>query len=235
MNRYAKLDGNRRVVDFILAAEKPADAEGFTYELDAGQFAEPLPPQPGEPVAHAMLDAGGVVVNVIKAELGTADHDGHNLVPVGDSRAGVGWTYAGGVFTPPPVDLEALKAERKAAVMARRDERIDAGLTFGGHEFQTRAQDRENVAGASQLAALWLMQGGDANTLRWADPDRDFVWIDAVNELRPMSATTVIAFGRALAGMKSACIFHALGLKQAIDAASTEAEIRAIDIAAGWP
>ena len=58
---------------------------------------------------------------------------------------------------------------------------------------------------------------------------------DAVNELRPMSATTMIAFGRALAGMKSACIFHALGLKQAIDAATTEAEIRAIDITAGWP
>ncbi len=234
MNRYAKLDANGVVVDIILAISQPADAEGFTFVLDEGQFAEPLPPQPAAPVPHAMI-ADGVVVNLVNAPAGTTEHDGKLLVELNGSPAGIGWTYAGGVFSPPPVDLEALKAERKAAVMAKRDERIDGGLTFGGHEFQTRAQDRENVAGASQLAALWLMQAGDANTLRWADPDRDFVWIDAVNELRPMSATTVIAFGRALAGMKSACIFHALGLKQAIDAASTEAEIRAIDIAAGWP
>ncbi len=234
MNRYAKLDANDTVADFVLSHEQPADADGFSYVLDEGQFADPLPPQPGEPVAHAMI-AAGVVVNLVKAELGMAAPDGFTLVPLGDSQVAVGWHYADGAFMAPPVDLAPLKAARRDAVMRLRDERIDGGLTFGGHEFQTRSQDRENVAGASQLAALWLMEGGDRDTLRWANPAQDFVWIDASNSLRAMSAATVIEFGRALAGFKSACIFHALGLKQAIDAAATEAELAAIDITAGWP
>lgn len=235
MTRFAKLDANGRVVDFILAADKPEDADGFHYVKDEGQFAEPIPEQPGEPMPHAMIDGDGLVISLVKALLGTAAPAGHTLVLLGDSSAVAGWTYADGVFTAPPVDLDPLKEARKADVMRKRDERIEAGLTFNGYEFQTRVDDRENVQGAAQLASIWLMQGGDANTLRWSDPNRDFVWIDAGNVLRPMSATIVIQFGEALAKMKSACIFHALELKQTIDAATTEAELRAVDINAGWP
>lgn len=173
----------------------------------------------------------GVVVNVAVADESFALANG--LIACGN--AGPGWLYANGVFSEPPVDLPALKASRKDEVMVLRDARIDGGLTFNGWPFQTRGQDRENVAGASQLAALWLMAGGDPTTLRWANPDTDFVWIDANNDLRPMSASTMIAFGKALAGYKSACIFHALALKETIDAATTAAAVEAVDITAGWP
>jgi len=143
----------------------------------------------------------------------------------------LGWTLRG--LT--PEETEALKVTRKAAVMVLRDHHIADGMMFQGHPYQTRQQDRENVAGASQLATLWLVNGGDPNTLRWADPNQDFVWIDANNDLQPMSASTVIAFGKALAAFKSDCIFHALTLKQTIDACTTAEQVVAVDINAGWP
>lgn len=131
--------------------------------------------------------------------------------------------------------LAARRSQMKADTMAVRDERIGNGVTFGGHDFQTRPDDRENVQGAAQLAALWLMAGGPADSLRWNGGADDFAWIDADNELRPMSAATVIDFGKAVAAMKSACIFHAFAIKAAIDGAADHAALDAIDINAGWP
>ena len=132
-------------------------------------------------------------------------------------------------------DLAARKAAIKDAVMGLRDARIDNGVTFSGHAFQTRQDDRENVQGAAQLAALWIMAGGDPASLRWHGGTSDFAWIDASNALRTMSAATVIDFGKAVAAMKSAAIFNAFAIKAAIDGASSHAALDAIDINAGWP
>lgn len=174
----------------------------------------------------------GVVTNVIIADDTFAQKYG--FIPC-DDHVAPGWLYSDHVFSEVPINLNLIKDGRKSEVMTLRDIKIDSGIIFEGHEFQTRAEDRENVAGAAQLATLWLMNGGDPNSLRWADPDNDFVWIDLYNQLQPMTATSMINFGKALATMKRQCIFHALSLKEAIDAATTKEEIRAVDITAGWP
>ena len=98
-------------------------------------------------------------------------------------------------------------------VDAERDRRIDAGFTFNGKAYQTRQTDRENIAGAAQIAFMAIVGGAEAGNLRWADPDSDYVWIASDNSLVPMDAQTVVELGRAAAAEKQALIFAARTLK----------------------
>lgn len=98
-------------------------------------------------------------------------------------------------------------------VNQERDRRIEAGLTFNGVRYQTRQEDRENVAGAAQLATLAIIAGVQPGDLRWHGGETDFVWIAEDNSAHPMDAHTVIELGRAMAQHKSALIFAARALK----------------------
>lgn len=98
-------------------------------------------------------------------------------------------------------------------VDAERDRRIDAGTEFQGVMFQSRATDRENIAGAAQLGFMAVVAGAQPGDLRWSKPAQDFAWIATDNSLVPMDAQTVVAFGRAAAERKQALIFAARLLK----------------------
>jgi hypothetical protein len=111
--------------------------------------------------------------------------------------------------------LARLRARTQDAIDAERDRRIDAGVTFNGTRFQTRPADRENVAGATQLATLAVMAGAQAGNLRWHGGASDFAWIAENNSIVTMDAQTVIGFGQAVAAHKSAHIFAARALKDA--------------------
>jgi hypothetical protein len=118
--------------------------------------------------------------------------------------------------TPPQLGNAALahrRARTQDAIDAERDRRLDAGVTFNGTRFQTRPADRENVAGATQLATLAVMAGAQAGDLRWHGGEADFAWIAEDNSLVTMDAQTVILFGKAVAAAKSAYIFAARVLK----------------------
>jgi hypothetical protein len=109
--------------------------------------------------------------------------------------------------------LARLRARTQDAIDAERDRRIDAGVTFNGVRLQTRPADRENVAGATQLATLAVMAGAQTGNLRWHGGSSDFAWIAEDNSIVAMDAQTVIAFGQAVAAHKSAHIFAARSLK----------------------
>lgn len=101
----------------------------------------------------------------------------------------------------------------KDDVNKERDRRISAGFLFEGNEFQSRPEDRENVAGATTWASLAIMGGAQPGDYLWHGGKEDFVWIAADNSLVKMDAQTVIAFGKALGAWKSAHIFAARLLK----------------------
>jgi len=101
----------------------------------------------------------------------------------------------------------------QADIDAERDLRIDAGVEFGGVTFQSRATDRENIAGAAQLGFMAMVAGAQPGDLRWSSPDQDFAWIATDNSLVPMDAQTVVAFGKAAAERKQTLIFAARQLK----------------------
>lgn len=127
-------------------------------------------------------------------------------------------------YAAPPVDLTAY-------AMARRDVLIDGGVVFNGTMFQSRPTDRENIQGAFSLALAAILGGSQPGDLRWnpEQPDADFGFIALDNSIVPMDAQTVVAFGRAAAGRKSALIFAARIIKDRIAAGTitTTAEIDA--------
>lgn len=113
---------------------------------------------------------------------------------------------------PELVDPPAL-AIVDAMIDAERDRRIDAGLRFAGVLYQSKTTDRENIAGAAQMAFMAVVGGVQAGNLRWSNPDQDFAWICAENTLVPMDAQTVVEFGRAAALRKSELIYAGRALK----------------------
>ncbi|HEV7458241.1 MAG TPA: hypothetical protein VGN96_15830 [Roseococcus sp.] len=119
--------------------------------------------------------------------------------------------WAGVPVAPPgpdPVTTEQVDAER--------DRRIDAGMEFQGVRYQTRPQDRENVAGASIMALAAMVQGAQPGDYRWHGGEADFVWIGEDNSLTPFDAMTFFGFGQAMAAHKSAHIFAARALKDSV-------------------
>lgn len=153
--------------------------------------------------------ADGLVANVIVADAGFS-LPGKTLVEAGN--AGPGWTWDGETFSPPDNNPSA---PTPAEVDAERDRRIAAGFEFQSKAYQSRPEDRENIAGAA-LAALAAQIGGALpDDLRWHGGDSDFVWIAADNSLTPMDAQTVFAFGQAAMAHKQAHIFAARAIKDA--------------------
>ncbi len=119
-----------------------------------------------------------------------------------------------------PVDEGRPSAEHpglslKEQVNAERDRRINGGFVFGGVEYQSRPEDRENIAGAATAALGAIVAGAQPGDLRWHGGTEDFTWIAADNTMHTMDAQTVYAFGQAAMAHKQAHIFAARTLKDA--------------------
>lgn len=107
------------------------------------------------------------------------------------------------------------QADLKAGIDAERDRRISGGFIFAGVEYQSRSEDRENIAGAATAALGAIMAGAQPGDLRWHGGAEDFAWIAADNTMHTMDAQTVYAFGQAAMAHKQAHIFAARTLKDA--------------------
>ncbi len=105
------------------------------------------------------------------------------------------------------------QADLKADIDAERDRRIDGGFIFEGVEYQSRPEDRENIAGAATAALGAIMAGAQPGDLRWHGGAEDFAWIAADNTMHTMDAQTVYAFGQAAMAHKQAHIFAARDIK----------------------
>lgn len=105
-----------------------------------------------------------------------------------------------------------------ADVNAEKDRRINQGFMFDGMLFQSRSDDRENIAGAKSAASDALAAGAQPGNYAWQQlldstlPDT-FAWIAADNTIVPMDAQTVVRFGHAALAHKQSLIFAARNLK----------------------
>ena len=106
-------------------------------------------------------------------------------------------------------------AERKAAlrkqVDAIRDQMIDSGVTSNGIAYQSRATDRENIAGALQLATLAASQGQPFETQ----------WIAMDNVVHTLDFNGIVALGQAIANRKAELIFRGRSVKEVVNAAES--------------
>lgn len=112
---------------------------------------------------------------------------------------------------PPPSPTISLAGN----IDAERDRRINGGFIFEGVEYQSRPEDRENIAGAATAALGAIVAGAQPGDLRWHGGAEDFAWIAADNTMHTMDAQTVYAFGQAAMAHKQAHIFAARTLKDA--------------------
>ncbi|MBI1620164.1 DUF4376 domain-containing protein [Aquamicrobium zhengzhouense] len=101
------------------------------------------------------------------------------------------------------------------AIDAERDRRIAAGFIFEEKLYQSRPEDRENMAGASVAALAAMVSGSEPGDYRWHSGDSDFVWIAEDNSLTLMDAQTMFALGQTAMAHKQAHIFAARALKDA--------------------
>lgn len=116
------------------------------------------------------------------------------------------------------VELDLLRGVSALDVDIERGRRIDAGFVFDSVLYQSRPEDRENIAGAVKAATDAILLGalaGDFGWQRLLDPNApaEFRWIAANNGTYPMDAQTVVRFGYAALGHKQAHIFAARALK----------------------
>ncbi len=110
---------------------------------------------------------------------------------------------------PPYVTPSPIQGE----IDAERDRRIAAGFTFSGVFYQSRPEDRENIAGAAVAALAALGQGAQPGDYLWHGGDLDFMWIAADNTMHPFDAQSTFAMGQAAMAHKQAHIFAARALK----------------------
>jgi hypothetical protein len=121
------------------------------------------------------------------------------------------------------LDIEEITDE----VDRLREVKINGGFVFGDVLFDSRPENREDIAGAYSLALGVIMSGGGApGDVYWHvtpdlistspepfAPDLMFVWIAHDNSHVPMDAPTVLAFGAAALVHKKSMIFAAASIK----------------------
>jgi hypothetical protein len=112
---------------------------------------------------------------------------------------------------------QGLKLDELSSVF---EAKVLAGLTHQGAVFQIDEQSRANIA-AMATFAISANLGGP-----WP---KDFYWIAADNTHVPMSSTEMLAFAQAAGAYVSSLILKQRGVKDAIAAATSVAEVDAID------
>ncbi|MEC9247311.1 MAG: DUF4376 domain-containing protein [Pseudomonadota bacterium] len=156
-------------------------------------------------IAEAKYTEDGNILAVINGEAMFVPDD-----PTNSHRQMIAeWEAEGNTipaYVTPPITSHEVDAER--------DRRIDAGFTFGGVLYQSRPEDRENIAGAATAALGAMVNGAQAGDLRWHGGNSDFVWIAADNSTHTMDAQTVFNFGQAAMQHKQMHIFAGRALKE---------------------
>jgi hypothetical protein len=98
-------------------------------------------------------------------------------------------------------------------VDAERDRRIANGFSFGAKQYQSRASDLENIAGAATAALGAIVGGAVVGNFRWHGGATDFAWIAEDNTLTVMDAQTMFGFAQIAMAHKQAHMFAARALK----------------------
>jgi hypothetical protein len=110
------------------------------------------------------------------------------------------------------LDVVRLRVPHEA-INAERDRRVRLPFTFMGRRFDADERSIQRISGAATLAGFAIGAGVQPGNRRWHGGSTDFAWISADNEIVPMDAHTVFAFGQAAATNESAHVFAARVLK----------------------
>lgn len=105
----------------------------------------------------------------------------------------------------PGTALDALKVRLADRIRTECDRRIDSGVAYAGHRFDTDPKSVQRISGAVQLVAL--------------DPAYTTDWITADNTVVHLDAASLIGLGQAVGVHEASCIFAARQAKDDVLAA----------------
>lgn len=132
---------------------------------------------------------------------------------------------AGGLLVKEARPLDTLKAAWRLRITAERDRAIAGGADTPSGRVDTDEVSIRNILGAYQSAVAALM-AGEPIALNWRMAD---------NSLVALAASDVIAVGNAVMAHTQAAYARSWALKDALEAATTEAEVVALNVTTGWP
>ena len=179
--------------------------------------------------AYAICDSAGNVTGLVTAPEAPTAQAGGSVLAIAALPAAGKWVVSGGVlaaYTPTLSDTQAAKAGDAIACYAGL---ISAGFAYSGVLYQIDSDSRANIA------AMGIMALGSITDPAGSPWPGGFYWIAADNSHVAMDAPTLYAFGRAVAAYVSACVRTLRAIKDAIAAATDQATLDAIDVAAGYP
>jgi hypothetical protein len=126
------------------------------------------------------------------------------------------------VWTIQEPDLSDCKAIYKARAEAIRDAKVNGGCMTPSGRVDTTLESRMNISGSVQMAGL-LGAGFNA---QWRRED---------NTYATLNAAAMAAVGLAAGTHVATCYNACFAIKDAIDAATTVAAVRAISLDTGYP
>jgi len=159
------------------------------------------------------------LITFVTAKLGNIDTQLQAQIDakaIPNSAQGMPWEVAN-----TPDALSGRKERLRLRVNELREELLDEGITVNGVEFQSRPGDRENIAGALQLATLAASQGQPFS----------IEWIAKDNTVHTLDFAFIVALGQAVANRKAELIFRGRAVKDQIAAATTPAELPDVELA----
>lgn len=122
-------------------------------------------------------------------------------------------------------NIEAKKAQMVTAVNARRDAAEESGFTYMGKPFDSDSRSVQRINTAVQAAQVAL---ATSNLVV-------FEWMCADNTTITLDAQQMLGVPVALATHANEIHLNGRNLKDAIAAATTSAELAAVDTGSGWP
>lgn len=167
-----------------------------------------------------------LVINVIEAGADYAPEAGHEAIEItqDNMQVSLGWGYQNGSFIDPESlkTVDELRAEKKAAISALRDQKYGAGFTYQGKTFQCDLEAQKDMTAIMLQFAL-----GNTNP-------HNGEWRTVDNEAVAMDDTQVQAFIQGVFahvyGIKNAAWTHKDNLSNINDRDA----IMGYDITEGW-
>lgn len=139
-------------------------------------------------------------------------YEGITLIDAGE--AGIGWTYANGVFTPPPKSLADAIAEKLRQIEHDRDAACIASVGAHARTWQADKTSQELLGQAITLASAGLPLPAE-----WRDADNNNMAITTIGDL--------LVIAGAIAYQAQAAYATSWMRKAAVDAATTAEEVDA--------
>lgn len=171
-------------------------------------------------MSRVALIRGGVVVNVIEADLAFAITLPGYDTAMEAGTAGPGWLFVAGELVPPTAptteDLAEAKQLLRERATAARWERETGGITVGGVRVLTGIEDQNRIATALVGAPATL------------DFKADSGWVT-------LTLAELQAIAAAITTHVQACFTAERAHHEAIDALPSLAAVAAYDVEAGWP